>query len=138
VNKVRVLTLGPDAATRMEGLESTQTDPAGEPLSMMSYDIALVVEVVNERKVTTPIPMTNSNAPVDVPKEMLEDLEAVTMKLSREEIINLLKGVSLKDVFASRKTSVSVTEKATSEPSTDEAVEDKANELISKLFGDTD
>jgi hypothetical protein len=136
LNKVRVLTIGPDTAQRLDGIEKSTTDLEGNLLPLTTFDISFLVEGAGRKKVTQPLPATNRNDVVTVPEDQLEDLTAATMKLSADEIIKLLKGISLKDIFVERKSTEPVAESAPVKEEVAEAVKAQSDEIIKQLFGE--
>jgi hypothetical protein len=74
----------------------------GEPVGITNYDITFVVSGTGKSKSITAIPSTNSNAPIPDGLE-LHDLESSVIKLTPDEMLDVQRGVTLKDIFASRR-----------------------------------
>lgn len=55
------------------------------------------------RKNIAPMPDTNATDKIEVPEDALYDLESLVIKLEPDEIIELQRGVSLRDIFAARR-----------------------------------
>jgi hypothetical protein len=100
-NKVKVLGFGVKLATDLNAIEQSICDPNGEPLGLMNFDVILSVDT-KPKTAPTPIPLTSNNDVVDIPADALQDVTKATIKLNPAEIIDLLRGVSLKDIFKAR------------------------------------
>ena len=137
-NKVKALTIGNDTASRLEAIEKSTTNEQGDLLSLTDFDIVFVVEGVGREKKITPLPSLQYQDKVEIPQDQLEDLQSVTMKLSAEEIMNLLKGISLKDIFNSRRTPqpAPITEATEVKSEVAESVKLGIEETIKQLFPD--
>ena len=102
-NKVKILGFGVKLATDLNAIEKSICDPTGNPIGLNNFDIVLSVE--NKPKTApTPIPVTTSNDVVTIPDDMLQDVSKATIKLDPAEILDLLRNVSLKDIFKARST----------------------------------
>lgn len=108
--KVKVMNVSKTNANRLKDYQLSILDESGEPVGLEKFDILFMV-TKGERKDIVPMPIKDNNDDVDVPEDALYDLESVVVKLSPEEILDLIKGVSLKDIFVARK-GVDVEEKA--------------------------
>jgi hypothetical protein len=110
LNQVRVLAKGVELFAKFNALEENVTDNEGTPLPLNSYDINLFVQGMGKDVKIDPIPMSNNNEPVEVDPESLYELDKLVIKLTPVEINNLLRGVSMKDIFNARKSSTPDTE----------------------------
>ena len=77
--------------------------------------------------------LENETEPVDVNEEDLFDLENITIKLTSEEIVSILAGVSLRDIFAARKAEGNFVADVTPEEKAELVT--TAQSLASSLFG---
>lgn len=125
LNKVKLAQISKTLATQLNGLESAVTDAEGNPIGITNYDIVFLVEENGDKKTVTPIPASNNNDVVNIPKEQYLDKNSSVLVLSADEILDALKGVSLKDIFTARKI-----------PQTTEPVEQKQNSAIEKEVED--
>ena len=103
LNQVCVLAKGVELFGKFNALEENVADAEGTPLPLNSYDINLFVQGVGKDVKIDPIPMASSNEPVTVAPESLYELDNLIIKLTPVEINNLLRGVSMKDIFNARK-----------------------------------
>jgi|WetSurSiteA1Bulk_404760.scaffolds.fasta_scaffold06475_4 hypothetical protein len=115
-NKVQIMSCGVTLAEQLNQIEASVQDEAGNVLGWTSYDINLIVTGSGRKKVVTPIPTRHDDV-VEIPADQLADTSQATLSLNADEIIDLLKGVSLKDIFTARKSGKldEVTEEAVSE-----------------------
>lgn len=101
-NKVKVLSRGVTLFDQLDAINNAIMDEAGERVGLTGYDITLVVSGAGKQKTITPItgqisPMPEFNA------DDLYNLEDITLKFSVTELMDLQRGVSLKDIFAARR-----------------------------------
>lgn len=101
-NKVKLLQLSRTAAQQLNDIENTMVDRDRNPIPLTSYDIVFSVSNINGKKTATPIPASSNNDVVDVPEELFLDKDVI-ISFSVPEIQDLLKGISLKDIFLARK-----------------------------------
>jgi hypothetical protein len=135
VNKVKLLTLGVTLAGQLNSIEKAVLDVDGEEIGIRNFDIVLSVEGSNRQKTVTPIPAPQNRDVVSIGKEALEDKSKAMLVLGREEILSLLKGVSLKDIYSARGSSRQSHEVAVESVERTEAVA-KTKEIISQLYPD--
>lgn len=102
--KVKVLSKGITLRNALDSINNAVLDDKGEIIGIINYDITLAVSGTGKDKVITPIP--GQVSPIsDVPEEELFDLEKVTIELDASEMLELQRGVSLRDIFAARRAS---------------------------------
>lgn len=123
-NKVKVLSLGVTVAGQLNILEKAVVNAQQDPVGIQNFDIILSVDGAGRQKKIAPIPVADGREPVDVPTDAFHDVSKAVIKLTAEEIIDLLKGVSIKDIFLSRRT------ESTENTSTAESVEEETEEDI--------
>jgi hypothetical protein len=137
-NKVKLLQLSRTAAEQLNSIELTMVDNNRNPIPLTSYDIVFSVSMTNGKKVSTPIPATQNNDVIDIPKDQLLD-KNVTIRLTVAEVIDLLKGISLKDIFTARKSDSTQTLVDNSVPTENivrQAVADDIAAKIALLYGE--
>ncbi len=110
LNQVKILSKGKQLFSQLETLSMAMNDEQGNPIPLTKYDIALSVSGTNKKESPSPIPYVNANDVVTVEPDALFDRVKSVLELTVEEIMDLQRGVSLKDIFTARK---STTEKAT-------------------------
>lgn len=127
LDKVKVLGISNTNAETLNNMSSTQMNEKGELLSITDYDIVWIVSKGNgTRHVLSAFPGTKDI--VIVSPEFMFDLTKVTLVLTNEEIQEVLKGVSLKDIFLARKEESK--EKVEENTNEQKAVDD----IVSSLF----
>ena len=126
--KVKVINISQTNADTLNTLNTTIQDKDGEPIGIENMDIIFMATQSGNRKNISPMPDANATDEVNVPEDALYDLETLVIKLEPDEIIELQKGVSLRDIFASRR----------GEELSDEvtAVEAELSELVEKEVAD--
>jgi len=104
LNKIKVLAKGVTVADLLNGIHESVLDAGGDKLGINNFDLVLYVTGTGKNQTISPIPLTDKTAPVDVGAQEKFDLTKIAIELTPEEIIDLQKGISLKDIFASRRT----------------------------------
>jgi len=127
LNKVKVLAKGVTLFEDLANIDSAIRDDLGEVVGITNYDIGLVVTGTGRDTKTTPVADRTRNEPVPEGLELF-DLSNALIELTPEEMLELQRGVSLKDIFAARK----ATENTATVP--EEVVAGIESE-IDKLFG---
>lgn len=102
-NKVKVANISKTNALRLKDHQLSTLDENGEPVGLENFDVVFMVTRGTERKDIVPMPVSANNDKVEVPADALYDLDNVLVKLDSEEIIQLLKGVALRDIFLARR-----------------------------------
>ena len=100
--KIKVLSRGVTLFDDLDNINNAIMDASGERVGLTGYDITLIVSGSGKNKKMTPVPGQISPLPPFEEKD-LYDLENVTIKLSATELVDLQRGVSLKDIFSARK-----------------------------------
>jgi len=131
LNKVKILSKGVTLFDQIDAIENAIRDASGEVIGVTNYDITLAVSGTGKNKIITPIP--GQHGPVEVDETELFDLEKVTPELFESEMLDLQRGVSLRDIFAARR----ATEKAASNEVDFLSKEslDSVNSTVDSLFG---
>jgi predicted RNA-binding Zn-ribbon protein involved in translation (DUF1610 family) len=129
LNKVKVLSRGKTLFENFNGIENSVLDEAGNPIPLTSYDFTLFVTGSGRETNITVIPMVDKKEPLEIAEDALFDLAKTVISVTPEEMQEVQRGVSIKDIFAARKAS---------EPkeATDEAIK-SAEEIVNELMGTT-
>jgi hypothetical protein len=133
--KIKVLSRGVTLFDQLDAINNAIMDASGERVGLTGYDLTFVVSGSGKNKTITPIP--GQMSPIEAYNETeLYDLENVTLKFSPTEMIDLQRGVSLKDIFAARK----ATEKSESiqESVLPKELLDSVQSDVDALFGKVD
>jgi hypothetical protein len=103
LNKVKVLSKGVTVADLLNGIDASVQDKNGEKIGINNFDLVLYVTGTGRQQTISPIPLTDKTDPVTIAPEEKFDLTKICIELTPEEILDLQKGISLKDIFAARK-----------------------------------
>lgn len=116
LNTFKVLAGGPTLfEDTLGGIEKAILNPETmEPLGIMSYDITLMAQGSGKDRTITSVTTTIAPLDFDVDASQVFDLGKALVKLQPKEMIELMRGVTLKDIFAGRKASAN--EPVNSEP----------------------
>lgn len=130
-NTVKVLSRGVTLFEHLGSINNAVLDSQGERVGLTRFDITLAVNGSGKDKTITPIP---SQVDDGISTDGLElfDLTKVVVTLTAEEILDLQRGVSLRDIFSARRA-----EKGSS-VNADFVSEDTLKEVqseVDKLFG---
>lgn len=101
-NKIKVLSRGVTLFDQLDAINNAVLDTSGERVGLTKYDITFVVSGTGKNKVITPIPGQVTDAPV-VDEVDLFDLDKVTISLSSTELVDLQRGISLRDIFSAKR-----------------------------------
>lgn len=101
-NTVKVLSRGVQLFDSLDAINNTILNELGERVGITNYDVTLVVAGSDKSRTTTPIP-GQITGKVEVDPEELFDLENITITLTPTEMLELQRGISLKDIFSARK-----------------------------------
>jgi ferredoxin-like protein FixX len=108
-NKIKVANLSETAASQIEAHNLSILGEDGTPVGIENYDVLFMVTQTGggqgkrAKKSITPMPDSKSNDVVELNKEDYFDLSKTVIKLEPDEIMTIMSGVSLKDIFAGRK-----------------------------------
>ena len=100
--KVKVLSRGVTLFDQLDAINNAVLDESGERVGLTGYDITLVISGSGKEKTITPITGQTKPEPA-VDESLLFDLDNVTIKLTAPEMVDLMRGVSLKDIFSARR-----------------------------------
>jgi len=101
-NTVKVLSKGPAVFSQFNDIHNAVLDDAGEKLGINNFDLVLVVNGRGKDTKITVIPEAHKNKPVEGTYELF-DLSNSTIELEPDEMLDVQRGVSLKDIFAARR-----------------------------------
>lgn len=134
-NKVKMVNLSPKVIKQLAEYQKNILDENKEPLGIMNFDVVLMVtkqvdKSGKEKKDIVALPKD----PIDKTEINFDELEEFkydpfnsVINLTVEEVISLLSGVSMKDIFTARKASKP---EATELPKNVAEVESAINELF--------
>ena len=105
LNRVQVLERGPTLFSQLNAIHDAVLDETGNPLGLTVYDITIMASGSGRKMATNVIPHPDQNDVVEIPDEEKFALESLGIQLSPSEITDLIKGVSLRDIFESRRAS---------------------------------
>lgn len=128
LNKVKVLSKGLKLRDELDSIDRAILDNTGTPIGLVNYDMVLMVSGTGKDTKTTPVPRTEANEPVPEGLELF-DLEKCVIKVTAEEMLDLQRGIGLKDIFAARKN-----KEVSFEPVASQEALDDVNDRVNKLF----
>jgi hypothetical protein len=99
---IKVLSKGPTLFDPLFAINDAILDEQGERIGIDKYDISLITSGSGKTTTVTPIAHPERNTPTPDGLE-LYDLTKVTICLDAGEILDLQRGISLRDIFAARK-----------------------------------
>lgn len=134
-NKVKVLSRGVTLFEHLGAISNAILDGSGEKLGLTAYDITLMVAGTGKEKTITPIPGTPSAEPLLESGKDLDsyDLDKVVISLTPPEMLDLQRGVSLRDLFAARRSSDSL-DSFTKSVMVDGGSYEETKQSVDKLF----
>lgn len=104
LNHVEVLERGPTLFSQLNAINSQIIDEeTNEPLGIWNYDVVITATGQGRQMTTNVIPYPQYNEPVDISADDLYVLETIPLQLAPDEIYEVLRGVSLQDVFSARR-----------------------------------
>lgn len=133
-NKIKVANISETTAAQLEAHNLSILGEDGTPLGIENYDIQFMVTQTGggpgkkPKKSITPVPAPDANDKIELSKDDYFNLCNVVISLEPDEIMTLMSGVSLKDIFAARKAS------ATPEVVVDEKLVSETKEKVQELF----
>lgn len=104
LNKVKVLSKGRTLADQLNAAQDSVLDSTGTPVGITNFDIVLSVTGTGRDQKIAAIPLSDRKDPPVYLEESLFDLSRSVVTLTAEELGDLQKGISLRDIFSSRKT----------------------------------
>jgi hypothetical protein len=128
LNKVKILAKGKDLFSKLNVLEMSVLDANREPLGLKNFDITLFVSGTGRDTVITPVPQAMVTDVI--PEQELFDTGKVNFKLTEAEILDLMKGVQLRDILTARRSSASDTVIKEEVVDTSKAVQEQINSLF--------
>jgi hypothetical protein len=100
--KIKVLSRGVTLFDQLDAINNAILDESGEKIGVTGYDVTFIISGTGKNKVITPITGQTSAMPLYDEKD-LYDLETVTLKFTPSEMVDIQRGVSLKDIFAAKR-----------------------------------
>jgi hypothetical protein len=102
LNKVKIFNFGTRLNDQIIAEEIGTLSAEGEPLGILNFDLDIMV-LADSKSVRAGV----GRDTLEVPEDSLFDLDNAVQGFSAEEIGNILKGVTVRDIYNSRKTSTS-------------------------------
>lgn len=130
LNRVEVLERGPQLFSQLNAINDSVLDEAGNPLGLTAYDITITASGSGRKMATNVSPEKDQNDVIDVPDEEKHALETLGIQLAPDEITDLLGGVSLRDIFESRRASEELSVLEGAEGQVSEGVQKSIDELF--------
>lgn len=134
VNKVALVTVSDTVAKDLNRISKLYRDSEGEPIPLTSYDITISVEQGSKGREMTVIAQPQRNDTFEVDQELFDPDTAITA-LSKEEIIEFMRGISIRDIFLARNKKEDVGSVSEKEEKKIAEVSKDAEDMIKKLFG---
>lgn len=129
-NKVKILSRGSSFFEAIETLDKNTLKEDTTPRGINNFDV--VIYVSSNSKNAVPVAGTNYDI-VEIPKESLFDLATIQLKFTADEMLQLMRGVSVRDIFTARRVTEGMDE--ISEVSTNEESNNAViNKLVDELF----
>lgn len=129
-NKIKVLGKGTTLFDDFNTALTTELDDDMEPRPITSYDFAVSSSGSGRDTKVKATPQSNRNDKVEFNPEDLYDLSSPVIRLTREEVLDFKRGVSLKDLFTARKAE-EVTGEATEKAEVTESV---SKDILDEIF----
>ncbi len=128
--KVKILARGVTLFDQLNAIESAVLDEKGKVIGLTNYDITLIVSGTGKSKVITPIPVVTGDK-TPIPDGLVKyDLEDATIKLTGPEILELKRGISLRDIFSARRAANPVSTVGAVSGDLEQAAREKVEDLF--------
>lgn len=130
LNRVEVLERGPQLFAQLNSVNQSTVDEAGNPIGIWNYDIIINATGSGRKMMTNITPRPDLNDDVELPEGQEKyALETLGIQLSPDEMIAVVKGVSLRDIFEARRSDDEVALER-EETQVSEEIEGKLNDLF--------
>ena len=103
LDKVRIVNLSKTNKELLQLLNDSTLDENKERIGLENMDVIFMVAKAGNRKNISVSVDKDATDVVEVPEDALYDLDNVTIKLSYDETLEFMNGVSFRDIFAARK-----------------------------------
>jgi hypothetical protein len=133
-NVVKVINLSDTNAKMLATIQNSILDINGNPLGLNSYDLQFMV-VKTDKKTILPSALPANNDVVTVEDELLFDLNTIPLRLEVDEILNLLRGISLRDIFAARRSQTTPVSEPNLPSIAEPDIEREVQEAFESVFG---
>jgi len=130
LNLVQVLERGPTLFAQLNSINDAVTDEAGNPLGLDKFDITITATGSGRKMITNIIPHPDQNEEITILAEDKYPLETLGIQLAPDEILSLLSGVSLKDIFENRRVQGEIDVLSDAEGKVSESVQDNVDALF--------
>jgi len=135
VNKVFLVTISDAVAKDINRISKLYLDKDREPIPLTSYDVTISVEQGTKGREMTVIAQPQRNDEVTVEEELFDPTTAITA-LSKEEIVEFMRGISIRDIYMARNKKDDVGATSKKEENKVAEVSKEAEDMINKLFGE--
>lgn len=128
LNKVKVLSKGLTLRDDLGSIDKAILNSDGTPVGLMNFDMVLMVSGTGRDTKITPVPRTEANQSIPEGLELF-DLEKCVISLNPAEMLDLQRGIGLKDIFAARKA-----KEESFEPAVSQETIEEVNAAVDALF----
>jgi hypothetical protein len=129
INRVEVLERGNELFQQLNAYNLNVVDENDNPIGIWNYDIVISATGTGRDMIINVTPQPMKNDTVEVAEEDLYDLKSISLTLSADELWKLLSGVSLVDIFSSRR-------EVETDDEIESTLETAVDESIESLFKD--
>jgi len=131
LNKVKVMSKGITLRDDLDSIDKAILDNQGTPIGLVNYDVVLMVSGTGRDTKVTPVPRTEANQPVELNGQELFDVEKAYIVVTPAEMLDVQRGISLKDIFSARKAE---NKSNIIEPIASQEVLDEVNAAVDEIF----
>lgn len=103
LNQIQVLERGPQLFSQLNLVNDSVINEVGVPLGLSTYDIGISVVGSGRDMVTNVTALSHLNDVVEINEDDLHDLETVGIQLEADEVVRLIEGMTLRDIFSARR-----------------------------------
>lgn len=129
-NTVKMLAKGPAVFGQLNDINKAVLDQQREPIGINNYDLSLVVSGRGKETKITVVPQPQNNEPVEGELELFE-ISKTLIELEPDEMLDVQRGVSLKDIFAARKAD---SDDELFDEEISKSIQQEVDDAVSKLF----
>lgn len=134
LNRVEVLERGSTLFSQLNALNDSILDPkTGERAGLTNFDVTFIVNGSGKSMTIAVIPNLQGMDVINLADYELYDFDSIVLNLTSDEIQKLLEGISLKDIFALRRSKNAVSMDATP-PTVDDDIANEVGDALASLF----
>jgi hypothetical protein len=101
LDRVKVISKGKEFYDILRGIEASTLDENETPPGITNYDLQFMI--AKPKSAPIPSALAHNNDKVEVPEDALFDLNKAVIVLTPDEILDFMRGVDLRSIFAGRK-----------------------------------